>query len=33
MIYADFQFLGRYRMPGADDVAVRGHGYGEFVRM
>jgi hypothetical protein len=33
MIYADFRFLGRYRTPGTDDVAVSGHGYGEFVRM
>jgi hypothetical protein len=33
MIYADFQFLGNYRTPGADAVVVSGHGYGEFVRM
>ncbi len=33
MTYSDFRFIGRYRAPGAEDVAVSGHGYGEFVRM
>jgi hypothetical protein len=33
MIYCDFRFTGRYRAPGTADVAVSGHGYGEFVRI
>jgi hypothetical protein len=33
MIYCDFRFSGTYRAPGITDVPVRGHGYGEFVRM
>ena len=33
MVYGDFQFVGRYRAPGSDDVVVSGHGYNEFVRI
>jgi hypothetical protein len=31
MIYFDFRFAGFYRAPGARDMPVNGHGYGEFV--
>jgi hypothetical protein len=33
MIYGDFRFTGTYRAPGAEEVQVSGHGYGEFVRI
>jgi hypothetical protein len=33
MVYFDFRFTGRYRALGTPELAVSGHGYGEFVRM
>jgi hypothetical protein len=33
MSYGDFRFTGMYRAPGTADIAVSGHGYGEFIRI
>ncbi len=33
MIYFDFRFSGTYREPGKPELALSGHGYGEYVRI